>query len=306
MATSRNYFDYFPVAPQLKDWGCYATSFGTVKVAPGAAYPPPGHPGSHALAWERGRTLSNYQVIFLHEGSGRFESSHVRRSVPHGTAFVLFPGVWHRYRPNPKEGWTESWIEVKGPYFDQLSRSGAIDPHQCVFPLGANTAEVEALLSSAATMARFKPPGFGVQLGLVAAQILALLRWNSSMRRTSVRRMDQVISQAQALLTQDHTQRISLEQVAQKLGVGYSYFRHRFKAQTGLSPKQYRMDVRHHRVKNLLRDSDLTLKEIADQLNYSSAFHLSEEFSRLTGMAPQRWRRQYEGVSNGEFGGSCL
>src|ERR1700748_2403675 len=124
----KNYFDYFPAPPRRPPWGIHSTSFGTVHVPPGSAYPPARHPGRHHLAWERGRTLAEYQILFIHKGEGQFESEHTRaRTISGGMAFILFPGVWHRYRPDPAVGWTESWIEVKGPFLDRLRRAGVID-----------------------------------------------------------------------------------------------------------------------------------------------------------------------------------
>jgi AraC-like DNA-binding protein len=293
MAGSRNYFDYFPVAPKLQPWGIYSTSFGTVRVPPGAAaYPPVRHPGSHHLAWDEGRVLSEYQILYIHKGRGQFESAHTKaRLIASETAFILFPGVWHRYRPDPGVGWTESWIEVKGPSIDRLRRAKIIDPRHPVYPTHSGV-EIEQIFETAASLARIKPAGFTVRLGLLAAEILAVLRWSSRPRRAPLRRMDQVISESQAVLAGDLEEKLSLEQIARKLGVGYSYFRRKFKAQTGLSPKQYRIEMRHHRVKSLLLNSGLTVKEISEQLGYSSPFHLSQEFSRIAGTSPQRWRKR--------------
>jgi AraC-like DNA-binding protein len=294
MALARNFFDYFPVAPKLGSWGIYSTSFGTVHVPVGAPYPPPteGHPGSRHFDWDQGRVLAEYQILYIRKGRGLFESRVTKpRTITDHTAFILFPGVWHRYRPDPGTGWTESWIEFKGPYVDRLKRDGVIDPRHPVYRTHSGV-EIEQAFETAAGLARIKPPGFTVRLGLLAAEVLALLRWSSHPRHATLRRMDQVISESQALLAGDLEGKLSLEQIARQLGVGYSYFRRKFKAQTGLSPKQYRIEIRHHRVKNLLLNSNLTLKEIAEELGYSSPFHLSQEFSRITGTSPQLWRKR--------------
>ena len=294
MALIRNFFDYFPVAPKLRAWGVYSTSIGTVRVPAGAPYPPPaeGHPGSRHFAWEQGRVLAEYQVLYIHQGRGVFESAMTKpRTITDHTAFILFPGVWHRYRPDPGTGWTESWIEFKGSYVDKLKRSGLIDPRHPVYKTHS-AAEIEQVFETAAALARIKPPGFTVRLGLLAMEILTLLRWSSHPRQTALRRMDQLISESQALLAADLEGKASLEQIARKLGIGYSYFRRKFKNQTGLSPKQYRIEIRHHRVKNLLLNSNLTVKEIAQDMGYSSPFHLSQEFSRITGLSPRQWRQK--------------
>jgi AraC-like DNA-binding protein len=292
MNTTRNFFDYFPVAPKLRSWGIYATSFGTIRVPAGEAYPPTRHPGRHHFAWEQGRVLLEYQILYIHKGQGTFESKFTKpRAVKGSTAFILFPGTWHRYRPDPETGWTESWIEIKGAYIDELRKAGIIDPKHPVYQVHSSV-EIEQVLESAAGLARLKPPGFTVRIGLLAAEILALLRLSSGPSQATHRRMDQVISESQALLAGDLEGKLSLEQIARKLGVGYSYFRRRFKNQTGLSPKQYRIEIRHHRVKNLLLNTNLTLKEISQDLGYSSPFHLSQEFSRITGCSPHQWRQR--------------
>jgi len=292
----QNFFDYFPVAPKLRSWGIYSTSFGTVRVAAGAAYPPARHPGSHHFGWEQGRVLSEYQILYIHQGHGLFESARTKACpIACQTAFLLFPNVWHRYRPDPGTGWTESWLEFKGPYVDDLKQAGVFKTH--------SGAEIEQIFETAAGLARLKPPGFTVRLGLLAAEILALLRWSSHPRQATLQRMDQVISESQALLAGDLEGKLSLEQVARKLGVSYSYFRRKFKNQTELSPKQYRIQMRHHRVKNLLLNTSLTVKEISQNLAYSSPFHLSQEFSRITGLSPQQWRNaRREGGDSGRVG----
>jgi AraC-like DNA-binding protein len=288
----RDFFDYFPVSPKLRSWGIYSTSFGTVRVPVGSAYPPARHPGSHRLEWDRGRVLSEYQILYIHKGQGLFESSLTKpRTITGRTAFILFPGIWHRYRPDPEIGWTESWIEFKGSYVDELKRARIIDPKHPVYTTHSGV-EIEQAFESAAALARIKPPGFTVRLGLLATEVLALLRWSSRPRRATLRRMDQVISESQAMLAGDLTEKLSLEEIARRLGVGYSYFRRKFKNQTGLSPKQYRIEIRHHRVKNLLLNTSLTLKEISQDLGYSSPFHLSQEFSRIAGVSPQQWRQR--------------
>jgi AraC-like DNA-binding protein len=287
-----NYFDYFPVAPKLRAWGVYSTSFGTVRVPAGATYPPARHPGSHHFGWDQGRKLSEYQILYIHKGQGIFESAGMKpKAVTGRTAFILFPGIWHRYRPDPGTGWTESWIEINGTYIDELKQAGIIDPKHPIYKTHSG-AEIEHLFEAAAALARIKPPGFTVRIGLLAVEILALLRWSSHSRRATPRRMDQVISESQALLAGDLAGKLSLEQIARQLGVGYSYFRRMFKAQTGLSPKQYQIEIRHHRAKNLLLNTSLTVKEISQNLGYSSPFHLSQEFARITGLAPDQWRRQ--------------
>jgi AraC-like DNA-binding protein len=287
---AQNFFDYFPVSSKMTAWGIYATSFGHVRVPANTPYPPDRHPLGHHFAWEKGRTLNEYQILYIHEGRGTFESSQTdAKKVTAGMAFLLFPGVWHRYRPIAATGWTESWIEVGGSYLDQLVAKGLIDPKNPVYRVRLMR-EVQEQLDNAHYLARTKPPAFPVQLGLIAVQILTLFRSSPQRRKAPPRRMEGLVSEAQALLGQNLEASLTAEQIAQKLGIGYSYFRREFKRQTGFSPKQYRIEIRHRRAKDMLRNSSMTVKEISERLGYHSPYHLSFDFVQRSGVPPTHWR----------------
>jgi AraC-like DNA-binding protein len=286
----QNYFDYFPVSPQIRAWGLHATSFGQSQVPPKTRYPMGGHPEGHHFAWKQGRTLQDYQMIYIRKGKGTFESSASKpRNIGPGMIFILFPGIWHRYRPDFATGWTESWIELNGPNMDQMQKRGIIKPQEPVCRIRA-VEEVEALLDSAHRLTRMKPPLFSVRIACLAVEILTLLRPGSGRHRTAPNRMESLISKAQGLLAQNLDRNISGEQIALDFGIAYSHFRREFKRQTGFSPKQYRIEIRYRRVKDLLRNSSLTIKEISERLGYDSAYHLSFDFSKRSGMPPTKWR----------------
>ena len=44
--------------------------------------------------------------------------------IEDGAVMTLFPGVWHRYAPDPKTGGVEQWIECCGPAFDRARNAG--------------------------------------------------------------------------------------------------------------------------------------------------------------------------------------
>jgi AraC-like DNA-binding protein len=286
----QNFFEYFPASPKMRSWGLYATSFGQVQVPPHTPYPPRGHPEGHHFDWNQGRILQDFQILYIRQGQGIFESALTKtKKINPGTIFLLFPGVWHRYRPDPASGWTESWIELSGSYLDQLQASGLIDPKNPVHPVSA-VEEVESVLEAIQRLVRHRPSHFVIRLGFYAAQILTLIHATSSRHQKVPQRIHRIVAEAQTRLAQDLGKDVSAEQVARSFGVGYSYFRREFKNQTGLSPKQYRIEIRHRRTKDLLRNSKLTIKEISEQLGYSSSYHLSLDFSKRTGLPPTRWR----------------
>jgi transcriptional regulator GlxA family with amidase domain len=110
------------------------------------------------------------------------------------------------------------------------------------------------------------------------------------------RPMDHKIAQAQGLLARRYHEPLSVERLARELNVSYSSFRQAFKAQTGISPKQYQLRIRLHKAQDFLANTSKSVGEIADILGFDSAFHLSKQFKDSTGLAPQAWRKRLVGL----------
>jgi AraC-like DNA-binding protein len=288
--TPRNFFAYFPTSAQARKWELYATSFGHVQMPEKAAkYPPDRHPAGHHFDWKDGRILHDCQLLHIHAGRGEFESATSRRvRLQGGTTVILHPGVWHRYRPDPGTGWTESWLELRGPQLERLLQNGILGSKRAIFPRPLD-ADLEAAWERARQTAWSKPPQFTVRLGVIGLEILVALQEKPRPPRVP-RRIEDIVSRAQTLLSEMGAEESTIEEMAGRLGVGYSHFRRAFKSQTGFSPKQYHNEVRFRRTKELLSHTALSIKEIASRLGYSSPYHLTKDFTQRMKMAPSVWR----------------
>lgn len=69
------------------------------------------------------------------------------------------------------------------------------------------------------------------------------------------------------------------------------HFSRAFKVSTGLPPARWLARARLERAAALLRDTRLTVGEIADQVGYGGASQFARAFRRETGCSPQAYRR---------------
>ncbi len=82
--------------------------------------------------------------------------------------------------------------------------------------------------------------------------------------------------------------------IAQKVGLDYNYISSLFSAFEGITIEKYLILQRIERVKELLVYNELSLKEIAYELGYSSVAHLSNQFKKVTGLTPGHFRQVKE------------
>ncbi|MHA6248328.1 helix-turn-helix domain-containing protein [Pontibacter sp. CAU 1760] len=76
-----------------------------------------------------------------------------------------------------------------------------------------------------------------------------------------------------------------------KIGVDYNYLSKLFSTLEGLTIEKFLILQRIERAKELLVYNELSLKEIAYTLGYSSVAHLSNQFKKITGLTPSHFKQ---------------
>ncbi|MGN6366815.1 MAG: helix-turn-helix domain-containing protein [Phycisphaerae bacterium] len=286
----KEYALYLPGGPDTRPWQVAVTSAGHARTPPGAPYPQGRHPLDHLFTWQRGRILQAYQAVYILAGSGVFESAEVGvQRVTKGTVLLLFPGVWHRYQPEPRTGWVESWIEMQGEAVERLERAGVISPSRPVLRVGRHGA-LEAAFEQCHRLVRGEEVGNAGVVGALALQILAWVQAAAEAPTGGTPSVEEAVSRTQRALAENVHRPICVEEFAAELNVSYSAMRHAFKRRFGVSPKQYHLQVRLRKAKELLQNTGLTLEEISRALGFGSGFHLSAVFKTHVGKSPTAWR----------------
>jgi AraC family transcriptional regulator len=100
------------------------------------------------------------------------------------------------------------------------------------------------------------------------------------------RQLVQVLDYINEYLDQD----IKLTDLAALLDMSQFHFSHRFKQAIGTSPYQYLLQQRVERAKQLLKQTERSIMDIALECGFSSHSHLSKQFRQFTGMTPTAYR----------------
>ncbi len=102
---------------------------------------------------------------------------------------------------------------------------------------------------------------------------------------------DEDIVAAQAWLLERLDQTFSLAQLADAVGLTPRTLSRRFVQATGESPKQYWLQLRLLRAEELLRETNLSIQEIAELLGFSDAAYFTRLFRQRAGITPNNYRR---------------
>ncbi|MBQ7867001.1 MAG: AraC family transcriptional regulator [Clostridia bacterium] len=81
--------------------------------------------------------------------------------------------------------------------------------------------------------------------------------------------------------------------LAKAAGVSEIYFRRVFSSHYGITPRQYILDIRMHKARQLLTEGALKVAEVAEACGFSSPYHFCRSFRERTGCTPGEYSRTH-------------
>lgn len=284
-----DHFRYLPVLARQRQWGLFLVDCGYTEIKPGAPYPPGGHPAAYDFTFEKGRILHDFHVVYITHGQGVFEAKGCRRkTIEAGDVMVLFPGVWHRYKPDPKTGWKEQWVGFNGAQAEQVMRPPFFNPKTPVLRIGVDERVRQRFISLVNDIAR-DPAGTPFSSAARTLEILGLIQERSQNISSHVR-IAGFVREAQNHILREAATPVDFKTLAHSLGVSYTTFRRVFKQQTGLSPALFQNEIRMNRAQALLAATDLSVSEIAERCGFETIHYFSRHFTQKIGLTPSAYR----------------
>lgn len=276
-------------------WGLTISTVGYEEISPEDDYPTKGHADGYYFDLQKGRILNEYQLLYLTEGEGIFQSANQKPTrIKEGDLFLLFPGEWHTYHPLPQKGWKSYWIGFKGRNVDDRVRAGFLSPTKPIYHVGFSS-EIVHLYDEAFSKAKEEAAYSQQTLAGIVNHLVGLMY---SLERNIILNKDynyaDIMNRARLRIRESLESNLTIQKIAEELGIGYSNFRKLFKEYTGVAPAMYQQELRLQRAKEMLSTTNISIKEIAYRLNFDSPDYFSAKFKIKTGRKPSDFRREMQ------------
>lgn len=299
--TNNSIVNYLTITENNEKWGTVCTTVGYQDVLPNSKYPVSQHPTNYNFTYKLGRTLNEYQLVYITSGEGLFESASYPRSiVKSGTMILLFPGEWHSYSPSKETGWTEWWVGFKGGHIDNIIKGGFFTKKEPLLYIG-NSIGIESLYQEIIKEAQNEYSNFQILISGIIHHILGSIVYKKSSIYHSNNPISDKINEAKLIMRNNIATNITAADIAYQLHISYSLFRHAFKEYVGTSPSQYMQQVKHNKAKELLSTTDIPISDIAFQLNFGNICQFSTFFKRHEGMSAREYRAKNNPLLNQIF-----
>jgi len=286
-----NHFNYLTVNEKDREWGMFLTTCGYQSIPPSKVNPFLSiHPSVYGFNTKRGRVLDEFQLLFIVNGAGSFESTHYQHTqISAGSIILLFPGEWHTYSYSAETGWDEYWVGFDGLNVRNMMKNSFFSLSNPVFKIGIDD-EFISFYKSIIEYAEQEATGYQQVASSIVRHMLGLLYFKNQNSLFSDREVVEKINQARIIIRDNINNHISPAEVAERLGLGYSWFRKAFKKYAGISPAQFQLQIRLQRAKELLLNTNLSVSEIAYELTFDTPGQFSTFFRQKANMTPKEFR----------------
>lgn len=282
-------------SPDVTDtirWGLHVIAAGVSEIPPGSSYPAMEHPDEYHFSWKKGRILNEYQLIYISSGHGVFESAQTEKiKIEAGQVILLFPGIWHRYKPSKASGWHENWVSFTGDAARRIMVE-YFTPAKPIIQLGDDHRLIN-LISSTAELLQKADEGYQHRATARVMEALAIIEPHRPMPDNRESAHAAKIQKARVYLTENYEQLIDMHALAKHHAISYSLFRKLFRENTGRAPQKYLIDIRIDKARELLRHTELSVSEIAEKTGFSSIYFFSRLFKRWEGHCPVGYRERW-------------
>ncbi|MDR2211992.1 MAG: AraC family transcriptional regulator [Spirochaetaceae bacterium] len=283
-------FHYLPVSEEDEKLGMICTTAGTVTTPARREYPPnrEAHPGPFRSVAE-GRVLPIFQVIYITQGEGTFNTDGRLYKVRPGSIMFVLPGHAHSYKPLWETGWQEYWAGFMGDYFTRMLVEGIISPQHVFFDMGLRD-DLLSIYKRILEEVKNQQPLYQLR---TCSAILTILAEMLTRQRRGDRPSyyQQIVEKAKFLMESRVESAISLPDISGELGISASRFNEIFKTYTAMTPYQFFIQLKIYRAERLLEQEETSVKEVSLSLGFEDQYYFSRLFKNKTGIAPSEWKR---------------
>jgi len=258
---------------------------------PNKIYPEIGHPDEYYFNYEKGRYLKEYQIIYISKGEGIFEANGgPPQKIYPGTVLLLFPDIWHRFRPDDKTGWEEYWVGFKGAYAHYLLEQKCFNAKNPIIELGFNQ-EFLAIFSDLINTIESENVLIQKLASFHLINLLGITYTSVLNSNNNLSHKERIIRKMQNVIHDQWNKNIDFKELSSDFGISYSWFRKSFKEVFNTSPNQYLLMLKIRNAAKIIQESNLPISKIAFECGFNSEFYFSKIFKQKMDLNPSDIRK---------------
>ena len=242
---------------------------------------------------------NHYFLHYVYQGKGTFEGEGKRYLLEAGQLFLIYPGQLTYYEADREEPWVYRWIEFNGSFSESLLKAAGLSRDTPVFMespssdsmfpeaareiFGAIGAALKHLVTQGETSFEALMSSFWAFLAALTSE---------SQQTAGIAPAEEYVRKAENYIKMNLHQKISIQEIAEYVGINRSYLSRLFRQYKGSSTQQYIIAARLDSAAQYLKNKKLSVGEVAKSVGYSDQLEFSKAFKARFKVSPTQWRTE--------------
>lgn len=232
----------------------------------------------------RKRTNSEiFAIEFIREGSLSYVQDGIKNIVEKDALFLVRHGTDNEVYMEKHDYCFKITCSISGPLLESLLASLGLEKVNCVRI--SNTAVLEEVMRNGIDELREKTHGFQYRCAEIAYKILIQLGLEHKKSKYPPK-----VEKALSFMESNIYRAISLNDICEATGISQPTLNRLFRKYIGKSPFEYLIEQKMLVARQMLRNENMSIKEISQNLGYGNQLYFSAEFKKRNGMSPRDFR----------------
>ncbi len=226
----------------------------------------------------------HYLLMYCVDGTAVCKKDDDEISFGAHDLYVMFPNEKIHYVTPTGSYWTSWWVGVYGSLTDTLMEMLGVTKDNPFIHIRDNYT-MECLMKEIYDTSLNSDASSKMKCISLLYELFSFLMKDAGSTYKS-----DIISDAQNLIEHNLSGQISVADLAEKLGINPSYLTRIFKQKHSKSPKDYILDHKIKRAKELLKNTDVSVTDIARSVGFDDPLYFSRLFKKRTTLTPTKYR----------------
>jgi len=228
----------------------------------------------------------HYLIHYILNGQGTFFVNNTAHHLKKGDGFLITPGVTSLYSADEKDPWEYCWIGFDGYHVNTILQSCGLSQDDPIFTDTSNGALKKDLFNIIHDFTE----GVGNEFTYIGQLYLFFSHIHIPTDNSSKTIGETYIKKALDYIHHNYTYDIKIADVAKYLSIDRTYLYKLFMVHKNTSPQQYLITYRLKIAQKLLKESGLSVTEIAYSCGFRDTPSFNKHFKKHLNITPLQFR----------------
>ncbi|MDI6617095.1 MAG: AraC family transcriptional regulator [Clostridiales bacterium] len=242
----------------------------------------PGHSYGYAIR-------DHYLIHYIVGGCGEYNVGGRKYELSKGDGFLICPSVSTMYKASMKNPWEYYWIGFYGTEAKKILEMANLGPNNIIFHNDDKVIK-ELLSKMYYTLKDPNCPEIETlgYLYIFLSKLIKQYKFQNKSKHNNANYVEKAINYVKCNYSRD----LTIQELADFIGVDRSQLFRLFKLQTNISPQQYIINYRIAKACELIKTTNLSVEEIARSVGFKYPSYFFRIFKRETAMTPLQYKNK--------------